>query len=280
VSDFTLHSEFIQSSDGTQLHVQACDHADPKATVLIVHGFCEHIGRYEHVYQWLHKNGYILGGLDYRGHGRSSGRRSYIESFSQYVADVDAIVAHFLSEQQGDRKLYLLGHSLGGLITASYALAHPEGLDGIILSAPAVGFNTKIPAWKNMLGKASSMLWPTLSIPTDIPSEHLSHDTSVCTAYDNDPMVNKNATARWYTETLSQQATALQQAHRLTMPLLVLQGTEDLIVDPDASQALVGAAGSQDKQILWYDGLYHELFNEVRNEDVLNDTVQWLDARV
>ena len=278
MSDFTLHSEFIQSNDGTQLHVQTCDQTNPKATVLVVHGFCEHIGRYEHVFRWFHEHGYHLGGLDYRGHGRSSGRRSYIDRFDQYVADVDAMVAHVLAQQKGDHKLYLMGHSLGGLVVASYALAHPEGLDGIILSAPAMGFSAKIPAWKNLLGKASSALWPTLSIPTGIPSEHLSHDAEVCTAYDADPMVNKNATARWYTETLTQQDTVLQQAHRLTLPMLILQGSEDLLIDPDTTQAFVGSAGAHDKQIQWYDGFYHELFNETRKEDVLTDAIQWLDA--
>jgi alpha-beta hydrolase superfamily lysophospholipase len=280
MSDSALENEFIQSSDGTRLHVQHWSHSQPKATLLLVHGFCEHIGRYGHVFDWFHGQGYSLGGLDYRGHGQSDGQRSYIDRFEQYVADVDAMVSQLLSKSEPNHKLFLIGHSLGGLIVASYALAHPEGLDGIVLSAPAMRFKAKVPAWKNLLGKASSAVWPTLSIPTGIPSEHLSHDPAVCQAYDADERVNKNATSRWYTETLAQQEYVMTHAERLSLPVLVLQGTEDYLVDPDMAQRFVASVGAHDKEIQWYDGLYHELFNETKKEEVLTDVSTWLDAHV
>ncbi len=266
---------FIRSKDGTQLYHCALPRPDAAAVLLIVHGYGEHCGRYDHVMRWLHDRGYAVAAFDYRGHGKSQGVRGHVERFREYLDDVDAFVgAHMASA--GSRKVYLIGHSLGGLIASSYVLEQPEGIDGVVLSSPSMGFKVKVNPIKSLLGKGMSALWPTLSLPTGIPVADLSTDQAVGRAYDADPLVNKTTTARWYTEALAQQQLVLRHADRIQVPLLLMQAGSDRIADPDVSQNFLAALGSADKEMKWYEGMYHEIFNEIQKEDVFADLAAWL----
>lgn len=275
MTDLKLETEFIRSKDGTELFTVRVPKEDAQATLLFIHGFGEHIGRYSHVFQYFHDAGYDITGFDYRGHGKSHGHRGYCTRFREYLDDVDAAIA-FAMEKAGPKKLYLVGHSFGGLITANYVLEQPEGIDGIALSGPAFGFAVKVPAIKAMAGQVMSRIYPKLALPTGIPLDDLSTDKSVGVAYGADPLVLKNATARWYTEALLAQERVLAHADRIQLPVVVLQGADDRVVAPSASQNFIAAVGSTDKELFWYEGMYHEIFNEVRKADVFTDLLGWL----
>ena len=266
----------LKSKDGTELHTQYLSAPDARAVLVILHGYGDHCGRFVHVMERFAQKGFDTASFDYRGHGKAGGKRGHVGRFSEYVEDLDAFLTYVLGRSSAGKKLYLVGHSHGGLVAASYVLQQPEGIDGLILSSPLLGFKLKIPAWKNLLGKGMSAVWPTLSIPTGIPPEHLSHDPAIVTSYANDPLVGKGATSRWYTEAILAQQAVMRQAHRIQLPVLCLQAGEDLIVDADATQNFVAAVGSADKEIKWYEGLYHEIFNEPRREDVFGDIDVWL----
>lgn len=276
MTDPVPNSGFIRSKDGTQLYYCSLPAREAPATLLFVHGYGEHCGRYEHVMRWFHGRGYDVSAFDYRGHGRSEGTRGHIARFREYIDDLDAFIGTTIGRLGTDHKVYLVGHSIGGLIAASYVLEQPEGIDGVVLSSPCFGFAVKVGAVKNILGKGMSSIWPTLALPTGIPPEDLSTDPAVGRAYDADPLVNKNATARWYTEALTQQQTVLRHADRIRVPVLLLQAGSDRVADPDTSQNFIAALGSNDKEMQWYDGLYHEIFNEVQKEDVFSDLETWL----
>jgi len=249
---------------------------DAKATLLFVHGYGEHCGRYEHVLRWFHDKGYNVATFDYRGHGRSSGRRGHVNRYSEYIGDMDAFLRKAMADNAGDQKMYIVGHSNGGLVVANYILEQPEGIDGVILSSPMLGFKLKIPAWKSILGRVMSRVWPTLSLPSEIPPSHLTHDSEVCEAYSQDPLVHSGATARWFTEASQAQEYVLSNADRIHLPILVMQAGDDQIVDADKAQDFVAAVGASDKELKWYDGLYHELFNELRNEEVFGHIHEWV----
>ena len=269
---------FLDSKDGTQLYYRALPKDDAEATLLFVHGFGEHCERYDHVQQWFHAQGYDVAAFDYRGHGRSQGRRSYVERFRHYIDDLDCFIRFMLKRIGDERRFYLVGHSHGGLIVSAYTVDRPEGIDGIVLSSPYFGLKVPVNPAKIALAKVMANVWPTLSLPAGIPPEHLSTDPAVGVKYANDPLVNTIATARWFTEATQQQQYCLKHAGRLQLPVLLLQAGDDRIADGDVSQAFLAAVGSTDKEIHWYDGMYHEIFNETDREQVFGDLHRWLQS--
>lgn len=251
---------------------------DAKGLVVVVHGFGEHSGRYQHVYERLGAAGLASFGFDYRGHGNATGRRAFVESYDEYLDDVDTAMEAAAAKAPGLPR-FLVGHSQGGLIGAAYAL-RTKGLQAVALSGPALGFKVKVPAWKAVLGQVMSRLWPTLGIPSGLDSKDLSHDHAVVTAYDEDPLVQGKATARWYTEILAAQERVMKTAAALTTPILVMHGADDAICDPAVSRRFVDSLTVADKTYTPYPGLYHEIFNETSRDAVLNDLVAWLSERL
>jgi lysophospholipase len=274
------YTEFIESKDGTQLFCRMMGHPESPATLLFIHGFGEHSGRYEHVMTWFHRRGYDVASFDYRGHGKAQGRRGHVQAFRDYNDDVDAFVRWAMSRSTGDRRLFMVGHSLGGLISAGYVLEQPEGIDGLVLSSPFLGLKMKVPAAKVAAGKVMSRVLPTFSMPAGVPPEYLSTDPAVGEAYTKDPLVGTVCTARWFTETMAWQQRVLRGASSIRVPVLLLQAGDDKIADPNVSQAFLAAVGSADKEMQWYDGLYHEIFNERDKETVFADLAAWLDKHV
>ena len=274
------HTEFIESKDGTQLFCRMLAHPEAPASLLFVHGFGEHSGRYTHVLEWFFARGFDVAAFDYRGHGRAQGRRGHVSSFRRYNDDVDAFIRWAMSRATGDRRLYLVGHSLGGLISAGYVLEQPEGIDGLILSSPFLGLKMKVPPAKMAVARLLSRVAPVLTLPTNIPAELLSTDPEVGKAYMADPLNGFVASTRWVTEVQAWQQHVLRSAGKIRTPTLLLQAGDDRIADPDTSQAFLAALGSADKEMQWYDGLYHELFNEKDKETVFQDLLAWLEKHV
>ena len=246
--------------------------------VVVVHGFAEHSGRYLHVLEALTRAGYACLALDVRGHGRSEGRRGFVNRFDEYHRDLDAALA-FVREKKVGGPTFLLGHSQGGLIVSSYVLDNPHAADGMILSSPAMGVALQIPVWKEGMARFMSNVWPPLALPSGIGSDQISRDKETIAAYEADPLVFKSATARWYTEFRAIQATMESAGSGIEMPLLLLQAGSDQLVSPEASRAFHDGLASSDKTFELYEACYHELFNEPEREEILATVIAWLRAR-
>jgi len=251
---------------------------EPAAVLVVVHGYGEHGGRYRYLVDAMVPLGCAVHVCDLRGHGRSPGRRGNIERFSDYVDDAGLFVDAVAAEQPGT-PLFLLGHSLGGLIATSCAEARPDGLAGLILSSPFLRLRLPVSGAKRAAAKVLSRVAPARDIGNSIPAEELSHEPHVVAAYASDPLIHHVATARWAAEVLAAQGAALWAAGRLRLPLLVMYAGADTIADPAASRELFAAASSADKTLRCYDGYYHELFNEVGRAAVFADLAAWLAAR-
>ncbi|PKO63452.1 MAG: hypothetical protein CVU23_10640 [Betaproteobacteria bacterium HGW-Betaproteobacteria-17] len=252
--------------------------AEPRAAVVVVHGLAEHSGRYVHVFDALNAHGCDALGLDLRGHGHSAGTRVYVDRWSDYLDDVDRAIAEVRARRPGTA-VFVVGHSMGGLVAAHHALARGAAVTGYILSSPGLKPAVRIPGWKDALGKFMSKVWPKLSIPTGIGPELISKDPEVVAAYVADPLVTTNATARWYTEFVRAEEAALARAAELTRPFLMLLGEADRLTDPAGGRALFAGAGAADKTLETYPGLFPEVFNEPERDQVLADVGAWLDAR-
>ena len=254
----------------------APDDAATKGVVAIAHGVSEHSGRYAHVAARLNAAGYDVFALDHRGHGSSEGGRANIGRIATAAADIGTLIG-IARERSSGPKLFLLGHSMGGAIALEFALDRQAELDGLVLSAPAVALEAAS-RFELLAGKTLSVIAPGLGVfPVDPTA--VSRDPEVVRDYENDPL---NYHRKLPARTVAELAGAIEgfpdRLPDLTLPLLVMVGDADRIVPPDASRMVAERAGSADKRLIEYEGLYHEILNEPEQDKVMDDLVAWLDA--
>lgn len=256
----------------------APDDVQPAARIVISHGYAEHGGRYRHVAERLTGAGLAVVVPDHRGHGRSDGRTVSVRRFDEYVEDLHTVVLDATAEL-GEAPTVLLGHSMGGLIAALYALRHQAELRALVLSAPAV-VATGVSAPAIALGRLLARVAPEVGV-MKLPLEEISRDPAVVAAYLADPLVHpRRLRARLGAEMLRAIGEVAAGLPRLTLPLLVMQGSADALVDPSAAAFVHDRVGSRDRTLKVYPGLYHEIFNEPERDLVLDDLVEWLLARL
>lgn len=251
-----------RAGGGPTLAYQLSLPPNAKGAILLCHGYGEHGGRYRRVIQRWAKKGLATGVLDLRGHGWSAGVRGHCDRFSDFHDDVDDLLA-VMRDHVRDVPLFGFGHSFGGLIVTTHALSRPSIYKGLVLSSPFFGFHEAVAsAAKKALGEVASRLIPTLSFPTGLNGGMVTHDETLARLYDHDPLVNKNATARWYTETDSAQKDLLARAAQLRIPVLCIAAGADRVVSTGAARAVFERFGSADKTWDERVGLYHEILNE------------------
>lgn len=276
-----VHSEgTCTTRDGLALYWQGWLPESPRGLLLVVHGLFEHGGRHLNVAHYFTRRGYGCYAVDLRGHGRSPGRRVHVGRFDEFLWDLEA-AQRLVRHGHPDLPMFLVGHSHGGLIVALYALRHPEGLPGIVLSSPFMGFHasSKPSAALGLLAQALSRIWPSVLLPVALDATAISHDKLVVEAYSNDPLVSRTASPRWLLEALAAMEEVHSEAPRLAVPALVMAAGDDRIVDAQATARFVQAAPPERIEYVRWNGLYHEIFNEFEKEDVFRRMESWLTAR-
>ena len=247
----------------------------PRADVVIVHGYAEHSGRYEHVGTLLAERGYAVHAFDLRGHGRSGGRRVFVRSANEYLGDLEAFLCRC---RDGDRPLFLLGHSMGGTIVTLEAIERAPVVDGLILSGPALTANGASPILARIVLLLGRFL-PRLRL-RKLDAAAVSRDPAVVAAYESDPLVDRGKMYVGLAAAIMRAQRVIDRAvARIRLPLLVMHGTEDQLASPQGSRSLHERASSPDKTLHLYAGLAHEIFNEPEQQEVLADLLAWLDAR-
>lgn len=273
------HEDRFTSRDGLSLFEQWwLPDREPAAAVVVVHGINEHSGRYARLAGDLNQRGYAVYALDLRGHGRSEGDRALIRSFDEYLGDLEMLLARVV-DRQPEKPLFLFGHSMGGAVVALLAITRAPKVRGLILSAPAVLIAGGVFPILRRLASLASVVWPTLRL-VRMGCRFISRDPAVVEAFRNDPLVFHG---RFPVGTGAEILRAAKQIQlgmgQLKLPLLVLHGTGDFVTDPQGSRLLAARAGSADKTLRLYPGLYHEVLSEPEREQVLADLLAWLDAR-
>ncbi len=276
-SDLMNHIEgSFQGVRNASIYYQAwLPEGDVKAVLLVVHGLGEHCGRYMNVVNHFVPLGYAVYGFDHIGHGKSEGRREFVERFEDYTSTLE-IYAKMVKCWQTGKAVFLLGHSMGGLIASYYLLDHRADFKGAVLSAPSIKASDGISKAAIATGKILSIITPKAGL-LKLDADGISRDPEVVRAYNKDPLVFHGKTpARSAAELLRAMQRVTAEADKITLPFIVLQGSEDELVNPAGAQMLYDKASSNEKTLKLYEGQYHEVFNEPERDRTLKDVENWL----
>ena len=252
---------------------------DAKACVLLAHGLAEHTGRYEHVAARFNERGVAVVGPDHRGHGASPGARVYLKSFSEYLEPMQALRAR-IDEWYPERPVFLMGHSMGGLISAHLLLASQAAFQGAMLSGPAFHAVDPAPAPLLWVGRVLKKVLPKLGM-VSLDANGVSRDPAVVADYLADPLVyNGKITTGLGIEMLDAMEVAIARAGEIRLPIYIAHGDADVMAGPEGSQVFFDALGAQDKTLDLWPGLYHEILNEPESEEVITRYVNWLETHL
>jgi acylglycerol lipase len=270
----------LPTADGLKLYYQSWRNpsAVPRAGLIILHGLKDHSSRYSELATRLAQRGFSVYGLDLRGHGHSEGRKVYVRDFTDYIDDLENFLFLVRKESQG-MPLFLFGHSMGG--TISTRLVMTKGLDvrGLILSAAATQPGADINPVLIRAIKILGAILPGLAI-MNLPNALFSRDPKVVEAMSSDPLIyQKKGPARTAAQFLGAMQRVQKQPEKVVVPILILHGTADRLTNPAGSQRLEANAGSKDKTLRLYPGLYHDLLHEPEKEQVITDILNWLESR-
>lgn len=251
----------------------------PRGVVVLAHGLGEHARRYDHVTKRFGEAGLITYALDHRGHGRSGGKRVLVKDVREFTADLDTLVGIATRENPGAKRI-MLGHSMGGAITFAYGVERPDNYDLMVLSAPAIAAQDMVSGVVRLAAKVLGLLAPGLPVQ-GLDFNAISRDPAVVKDYNEDPLVYHGKVPAGLGRALLEVGETMpQRAPALTTPLLVVHGTGDALVPVEGSRRLVECVGSADVELKEYPGLYHEVFNEPEQDQVIDDVLAWLNLRL
>jgi len=245
----------------------------------IVHGYGDHQGRYADFRRHCGERGLATLAFDYRGHGLSAGRRQSCSRWQDYLDD---LTAFWQQAQQRCRglPLFLLGHSHGGLMVSVFASQAPEGLRGAILVSPYWKLGLPAVAWKRMLLRSLHVLFPHLSLKTEIQLSQLSRDVGWQEAAAADPLFGRAVTPRWFVETQRMHSTLSEVAASVVLPCLLLVGEADEVAAPAAMQLFFEELASKDKAVQHFVHMRHELLGEQDRQIVFHCICEWILGRL
>lgn len=264
-------------ASGKQTYWQAwVPDGNVRGVVVISHGFAEHGGRYAYVAERLGAEGYAVYAVDHHGHGRSEGKRGNVNRMAHVRIDLDRVIRLAAAKHDG-APVYLLGHSLGGLIALDYVTSTVHShLRGLILSGAVVIPTVGSPAEK-AAAKVLSRVVPNLGVVPSLDSSTISRDPEIVAAYDADPLNYRGKiVARMGAEGLAAIERVTAGLPTLKLPMLVMHGAKDQLSDPAGAQLIADNVSSEDLTVKTYDDLYHEIFNEPEKDAVLDDVIAWL----
>ncbi len=250
---------------------------EPRAVVCLVHGLGEHSARYEHLAEYLAERRYAVFAFDLRGHGHSTGARGDFSNLDALLSDIGLPITE-AKRRYHRAPRFLYGHSLGGNLVLNYCLRRESQLAGVVASAPWLRLAFSPPAWKIALARTAAQLRPQFSMATHLDGDVMTHDEDTRAAARRDRFMHGRISVRAYLATVAAGQYALDHAAAFKLPLLVMQGSADRIVDPEASREFAEQVRADCTLLLW-DGLYHDLHSEPEREEVFEAAFRWMEQR-
>lgn len=270
------------SAANFEFYAQAWKPSEIKKVLVVQHGFGEHSGRYKNLVQALENENTAVYALDARGHGKTPGKRGHIDDFNFYAADLAVLIKKARAENPGV-PLFLIGHSMGGLIAGLAALQADvqKELKGLIISSG--GFKPVLDAVQEIKKNVATFLAnfaPALTVDAGLDVKLISRDENAVQAYIHDPLVHGKISLKMGIDLFNVGERLINEAPRFTLPILVFHGDADGIASVAGAKAFFQGVSSQDKTLKIYPGFYHETMNEpyTDRQKVLADVVSWINA--
>lgn len=268
------------ASDGDNLAMQDWpleEEQSLRGVVLLVHGLGEHAGRYDLVARRLNQWGFAVRGYDHYGHGESGGVRGVLLSDTRMLDDLQDVIESTRARMDRNSPLIVLGHSMGGLIAARYVSLGGRGVDGLVLSSPALdpGLNLG----QKLLLAVIPKVAPNLCVGNGLDASFISHDAAVVAAYKADPLVHDRISGRLARFIVTAGPATVACAAQWKVPTLLMYAGADHLVNPAGSRAFAAAAPPAVVMVKCFEDLWHEIFNEVDAQPVFAELKRWLDAR-
>jgi len=274
-------SFFCEGPKGLNIHGRRWPCASPKATILGVHGYSEHSGRYRHVAEFLNDHDYDVIFIDLPGHGLSEGKRNNISDFNHYVVAIEALVKEAIREG-ARRPLHLFAHSLGGLAAIRFIQTSvlKSEISSLTLSGPLLGLSRYSQAMLPLLRLFTTIIPNiTLQNKNELGSNVLTHDVEMMKMRESDPLVNSVVTTHWVREFLNARIAAFREVEKIKLPVGVFKGEVERVVSGAEIERFYALIPHAQKKMVTYPGMLHEIVNEVERWRVLNDLVDWFDSQ-
>jgi alpha-beta hydrolase superfamily lysophospholipase len=252
----------------------------PQAVLVLAHGLGEHGGAYGHVVDSLQARLDIdVMAMDFRGHGRSPGRRGVVRHYQELLDDLHAVVdwAHGVSP---DLPLFVLGHSLGGQVVLRFALQAPAYVAGVVVSNPAIRVAMPVSRTKLRIGKILLAMAPWITLRADAPSAWMTRDPLMQKFYEADTLRHHRISAPLFFGMVETGESLLARAGEIALPIAMLIGGQDPVICSKANREFFDRLASDDKTFLLYPRMLHEPLNELGREQVMDDVIRWLAPRI
>ena len=262
----------ISSFDGTQLYLRKDIPYGCRAIVVVVHGLCEHQGRYNYLVERFGAQKVGCYRFDHRGHGRSEGERTYYDDWNALPDDTDVVV-ELAKKENPDLPVFLLGHSMGGFTVCLYGVKYPGKVKGIVMSGALSHDN------RRLIADVPKGMDPHTKLPNEL-GEGVCSVEAVVADYVADPYNTKTFTAGLCYALNDGVAWLRENMQRFDYPTLLLHGEKDALVSVTDSEAFFKKIASKDRQLKIYGGLYHEIFNEYCRDEVIDDALWWIIQRI
>ncbi len=250
--------------------------SEAERVLLVVHGYAEHSGRYEHFGSWFAERACAVHGFDHQGHGRSSGVRCHVGEFSDYLDDLQLVLDRVRVEHPG-LPVSLVGHSMGGLLTAAFLVERRPAIASAVISAAALSPGPGVTKARVLAAKALRLVLPRLVLGSGLDPEGLSRDPSVVRAYIEDPLVSRSMTTSLAAALLDAIPRTAARASQVRVPVLMLHGEDDPMCRVEGSRAFFAGLEVPGSDLRIYPKLRHEIFNEPEREQVYRDLLDWLE---
>ncbi len=248
------------------------------ASITLVHGLGEHSSRYQHLAEYYCERGISVLSFDQRGHGRTQGKRGHIPSYNLAMQDIK----HFIAENRSrhpESRHFLYGHSLGGAMALYYIMTEKTGIEGAIVTDPGLAAGEPLPPVKLALAKVMAKIAPSVTMANGLDRDNLSRDPQVVQRYNNDPLVHNQVSASLGMDLFSKGAWMIENAASLDIPLLLMYGTGDHLVDLSAIRSFIKNAEGKVTSRAW-DGFFHEIHNEPEQKEVFDFTINWIKSKI
>ncbi|MCX7977653.1 MAG: lysophospholipase [Bdellovibrionaceae bacterium] len=276
---YSRREGYFRSFDRSQIFFQTWDHPDPKAVILISHGQGEHSECYHRLIHGLRNESLSFRALDYRGHGRSDGKRGYAANIQEYLHDYEIFLRAQLEElEKKSHPVFLLGHSMGAMIQLRVLIENPDiRARGVICSAPLLGLAVKVPAFKEHGAKILNQLLPTITMWNELDNSMLTRDPEVLKEFDDDALRHNRISPGVYLGFLETFDFLQARAREFIHPILFQCPEDDPVVSTPATKDFYEKCGSWDKTLKLYGGgARHEMYNDIHRAEVFADLAEWL----